>query len=60
MDNDAKEAIGRAIHRLDSIDATDPERAHAEADDALFELVDPDVRMAYLRLMERANWWASA
>lgn len=45
---------------LDAIDASDPERAHAEADAVLLTAVHPDIRAAYERVVARAAWWATA
>jgi len=56
--NDGKTAD--FVRELDSIDAGDPERAHGDADEVLLRACPADVRAAYQRLTERANWWASA
>lgn len=45
---------------FDEIDTTDPERAHAQADELLLSCVSPEVRAAYRRVVDRAPWWASA
>lgn len=45
---------------IDSIDATDPERAHGIADDLLLDHAHPTVRAAYMRLVARCEWWAAA
>ena len=49
-----------AVGRLDAIDASDPERAHAEADAVLLAAVPDLVRAHYEFVAKRANWWASA
>lgn len=49
-----------AVEALDAISGTDPEKHHGEADDVLLEVVHPEVRAAYERLMDRAGWWATA
>ena len=54
---DTTERIAAA---LDSIDASDPEPAHQEADALLIEAVPPAVRAAYERVKQRAPWWAVA
>lgn len=51
LDVDAAMALGK-------IDASDPEAAHAAADRILLGLVDPVVKAAYERLVERTSWWA--
>ena len=46
------------VKDLDNIDATDPEGAHGEADDILLQCVDPRIRAAYVRVVDRAGaWW---
>jgi hypothetical protein len=58
---DAEPAQAVAVSALDAIDASDPERAHDQADEILLSLVSPEVRAAYKRLSEdRASWWAGA
>lgn len=49
-----------AVMALDAIDADDPEGAHGCADEILLALVEPEVRDAYRRLVERSAWWATA
>jgi len=53
-----------AVAELDAIDPHapdyDPEDAHADADQILLEVVDPEVADAYSRLIGRARWWAFA
>ena len=49
-----------AVMALDKIDASDPEAAHAAADQIVLGLVDPVVSAAYARLVERCDWWATA
>lgn len=49
------------IFRLDAIDPSrDPEEAHAEADELILAAVDPAIRDAYKRLVNRARWWEVA
>ena len=57
--SDAKR-IALAVADLDAIDGTDPESAHAKADDILLALVPPDVREAYHELWDRCDWWVTA
>ena len=45
---------------LGAIDASDPERAHVEADRILLAMVPDPVKFAYWDLMARSEWWASA
>lgn len=45
---------------IDLVDATDPERAHAELDRILICYASTEVREAARRLMDRARWWAVA
>lgn len=52
--------IAQAVATLDSLDESDPEVAHGRADDVLLASVDPRVRDAYLRLVDRCSWWAAA
>lgn len=52
--------VEAAIEWLDTIDVTDPEAAHATADDILLALTPPPVAEAYQRLMDRAAWWGTA
>lgn len=48
----------RAVALLDAIDTSDPERAHAEADEILARNADPLVREAYVRVIDRTDgWW---
>lgn len=48
------------VARLDKISCDDSEAAHSQADDILMELAPLEVRAAYVRLMERCDWWANA
>jgi len=48
------------IRRLDAIDGGDPDGAHGEADDLLLEAMPEEVRQAYMRLVKRCRWWATA
>lgn len=52
----------KAIADLDSLMAGvgDPEVAHGLADVVLLDLVHPEVRAAYQRLVDAAPWWATA
>lgn len=52
--------VEEAIEQLNSIDVFDPEGAHVEADDILFQLAPLEVQQAYDRVTERASWWAYA
>lgn len=47
-----------AVALLDAIDGRDGEGAHVEADRVLVRLVDPRVREAYDRVVDRADFWA--
>ena len=49
-----------AAEQIDRLDASDPEAAHANADDILVANVDPIIADAYRRLVARCLWWASA
>jgi hypothetical protein len=51
-------AVAEAVRQIDALDASDPEAAHAKADDLLLLSVAPEVAAAYRRLMVRADWWA--
>lgn len=46
--------------RLDALDVSDPEKAHAQADDILLESVPAEVVQAYERVVDRAGYWAHA
>lgn len=46
-----------AIAKLDAIDGSDGEGAHATADEVLLALVSPEAREAYDRVVERADFW---
>lgn len=47
--------------KLDAIDGRiDPEADHDTADQLLLAAAPPEVADAYRRLVERADWWASA
>lgn len=48
------------IRALDAIDASDPEAAHGLADELLLGYVSPDVRLAYMRVIDRCKWWGTA
>jgi hypothetical protein len=45
---------------LDAIPGGDPEVAHSMADKILLSAVPADIREAYQRVVERADWWACA
>lgn len=45
---------------IDAIDGIDPDGAHSEADDILLRVVPDEVHDAYVRLMDRCSWWATA
>jgi len=47
------------IKTLDEMEEKDPEVAHHQADGLLLQLVHPEVRAAYERLIDRCSWWAS-
>ena len=50
-----------AVKRLEELaNSTDPERAHAEADDIILEFVPLEVAEAYGRLIDQSDWWAMA
>ena len=49
-----------AAEVLDGFDESDPERAHAHADDVLLANVHPNVAAAHARLVARCKWWATA
>jgi hypothetical protein len=38
----------------------DPETFHIDADQILLDTVDPQVKAAYLALIDRCGWWAHA
>jgi len=48
------------IKALDEMDENDPDRAHSQADGLLLQLVHPEVRAAYERLVDRSHWWSCA
>ena len=50
----------RAVLALATIDTSDPERAHDEADEILLAAVPAEVAAQYRRLVDRCSWWASA
>ena len=45
---------------LDSLDTSDPEEAHGNADAILLANAHPSVAAAYQRVVDRCNWWATA
>lgn len=49
-----------AVAALDGIDVSDPERAHAQADELLRAFAAREIREAYDRVAERCRWWAGA
>lgn len=49
-----------AVAELDSLSDADPDSAHGEADRILLTVVPSDVRAAYIRLVQRCDWWATA
>lgn len=49
-----------AAEQINNLDASDPEVAHANADDILLANVDPLIAAAYQRLAARCKWWAYA
>ena len=53
-----------AITKLESLDCTDPERAHSAADEALLTFIKgagfEGIAEAYERVVARCSWWASA
>ena len=55
-----KDRVRRLVEELDAIDADDGETGHADADQVLLKAVPPEVREAYVRVMERAGFWAYA
>lgn len=48
----------QVAEKIDALDASDPERAHGDADEILLDHVDIVVASAYRRLIERCDWWA--
>jgi hypothetical protein len=52
--------VEEAVAALDALNASDAEVAHSAVDDILLELVPPEVKAAYDRLVARAPWWACA
>lgn len=52
------------IKALSEIDASDPEAAHAEADELLLtylnEIGEGEVTLAYGQVIARCGWWATA
>lgn len=58
-DTERQRFAENAVRRLNAIDARDPEKAHAEAEEILLEQVPIIVRAAYMRLVRRARWWAA-
>lgn len=58
--HDPFDPSGDPVVQLDSITGADPEGAHGEADKILLSQVPPEVREAYLRVVERCDWWATA
>lgn len=51
---------GQAVKVLDELDASDPEAAHAKADQIVLATADAKVQAAYDRLVNRAKWWAAS
>lgn len=49
-----------AAQAIEALDAADPEAAHGNADDILLANIHPEIAAAYIRLVERADWWAGA
>ncbi|MEU9871142.1 hypothetical protein AB0C87_25260 [Actinomadura sp. NPDC048021] len=49
-----------AVAALDALDGRDGEAAHAEADRVLHYFVPEEVRLAYERVIIRADFWAYA
>ncbi|KKK79071.1 hypothetical protein LCGC14_2837210 [marine sediment metagenome] len=53
-----------AITKLESLDFTDPERAHSAADEALLTFIKgtgfEGIAEAYEHVVARCSWWASA
>jgi len=53
-----------AIHVTPEAERTwrsgDPETFHIDADQILLDTVDPQVKAAYLALIDRSDWWAHA
>ena len=60
LQDDAEEA---AITKLESLDCTDPERAHSAADEALLTFIKAsgfgEVSDAYDRLVKRIGCWGA-
>lgn len=53
-------AIDEAVAVLDGLDASDPEKAHDEADLLIISWLPADIADAYMRLQERCPGWATA
>lgn len=49
-----------AVEQLNALDSGDGEEMHAEADKILLAYVPEQVRQAYERVQDRANFWACA
>jgi hypothetical protein len=63
MSRDELQVLADTVKKLDAIDASDPEKAHSEADQALltaFAGIAPIVVVAYTRVMGRCDWWATS
>lgn len=58
--DDYNKTVQRAIAALDAIEPGDEEMMHYQADRIIRETLPIEVRHAYERVMERANWWAYA
>ncbi len=49
-----------AVTKLDLMNGDRPEVDHEEADEILLEMVPKSVKKAYLRLTDRARYWATS
>lgn len=50
----------QAVARLNTLDTSDPEEAHALADEILLSAVPAAVAKAYNDLVDRCDFWATA
>lgn len=59
QEREQERAAADLVQALNAIDASDPERAHGQADEILLAAVHAEVAAAYRRLIDRARWWAT-
>jgi len=55
-----KRGIQKIVTELDALPGTDGEKLHARADDIILNALPEEVRAAYRRVTERADFWAGA